>query len=156
MEPHGLKQCLGLLPKTIKCSAARCSGPHFHNYLNGCSFGNGLGKIFYGCSLKIMVPRSWDFLAEQKSEIPVKKSEIFLKCKSPHLSVLINVWHIWKIDLEKLITTNPIWDFLRKLLTCYQPDSLKTLSERGCTGFTLSPNLEAAGKLGGQPVWGAI
>ena len=37
-------------PKQSKCSAVRCSNHHFHNYLNGCLFGDGLRELFYGCS----------------------------------------------------------------------------------------------------------
>ena len=53
---------------------------------------------------------------------------------------------------QKLAQKNPFEQNSPKLSTSYEPSRSTILSEKGCTGFTLFPNLEAAGKLGGQRV----
>ena len=59
-----------ILPETIKCSAVRCPTPHFHNYFNGCSFGDGVRELFYECSIKTIVPRSWYCNCDTKILVP--------------------------------------------------------------------------------------
>ena len=46
------------------------------------------------------------FFAKQ-SQIPVKKSEIFLKPKSPHLAILKNICHIWEDRSRKVNNDKP-------------------------------------------------
>ena len=41
----------------------------------------------------------------QKTEILDNK--IFLKCKSPHLAILINIWHIWEDRSRKVNNYEP-------------------------------------------------
>ena len=36
-----------------------------------------------------------------------KKSKLFLKCKSPHLAILINIWHIWEDRSRKVNNDEP-------------------------------------------------
>ena len=51
-------------------------------------------------------------------------------CSDPnsHFEPSIKLFHVYgKMDLEKLVTMNTIWDCSAKLLTCYQPGRSKTL-----------------------------
>ena len=36
-----------------------------------------------------------------------QKSKLFLKCKSPHLAILINIWHIWEDRSRKVNNDEP-------------------------------------------------
>ena len=37
-----------------------------------------------------------------------EKSKLFLKCKSPHLAILIHIWHIWEDRSRKVNNDEPI------------------------------------------------
>ena len=78
------------------------------------------------------------FFGQQISDY--QKSKLFLKSKSPHLAILINIWHIWKIDLEKLMT-NPIWDFFTETIDLLSARPFENLVWRGGYGFYLFPKM---------------
>ena len=46
-------------------------------------------------------------LLSKKSQILIKESEIFPKCKSPHLAILRNIWHIWEDRSQKHNSDEP-------------------------------------------------
>ena len=45
--------------------------------------------------------RSWPKISDPE------KSKLFLKCKSPHLAILIHIWHIWEDRSQKVNNGEP-------------------------------------------------
>ena len=73
----------------------------------------------------------------QKSEIPANL--IFLKCKSHHLAILINIWHIWEDRSRKVNNDEPDLRFFTETFDQLSAGQFENLVQRGGYGFYLFP-----------------
>ena len=48
-----------------------------------------------------------NFIFFWPKNLDYQKSKLFLKCKSPHLAILINIWHIWEDRSRKVNNDEP-------------------------------------------------
>ena len=72
----------------------------------------------------------------------LKKSRFLSNSPDPksHFRLSIKLFHVYgKIDLEKWITTNPIWDFFTETFDLLSAGQFENLVRRGGYGFYLFP-----------------
>ena len=68
-----------------------------------------------------------------------KNPRSFLNCKSPHLAILINIWHIREDGSQKVNNDEPDLGFFHgNVWPVISQAVRKNLSERGCMGSTFS------------------
>ena len=80
------------------------------------------------------------FFSKTRKKMVFEKIQIFEQLpgsKIPLLATHKIISHIWEDDLEKLITTNPIWDFFTETFDLLSAGQFENLVRRGGYGFYL-------------------
>ena len=68
-----------------------------------------------------------------------EKSKLFLKCESPHLAILIHIWHIWEDGSRKVNMKEPKLRFTHGTFDLLWARPFENLLRRVGYGFYLFP-----------------
>ena len=97
------------------------------------------GKSWHGQLLARHGPEKYHKIVFWGNICLVKQSEIFLKCKSHHLAILINIWHIWDYRSRKVNMSKPDLRFFHETFDLLSARPFENLVRRGGYGFYLFP-----------------
>ena len=89
--------------------------------------------------------KSWHGMARKKSHVIVfwgnsfgyKNPRLFHKMQSPHLAILINIWHIWEDRSRKVNNDEPDLRFFHGNFWPVISRTIRKPCPRGCMGFTI-------------------